>query len=164
MSKKRTAKKMKIFAILIISILISVLSIRAYNSYRFHIEKQTRFMMDTYVTIHVIGPEKITRPAVNAALDRMQQIAKKMNPNNPKSELNKFNSQGIPIRDPEILDLVKIALDISIVTEGVFDITAFPLSELWGFSRFSETTPQCNDRTFKISWIFRSHNNGKMII
>ncbi|MBU1086982.1 MAG: FAD:protein FMN transferase [Candidatus Omnitrophica bacterium] len=99
-------------------------------------------MMDTYVTIYAIGPEKITKPAVNSALDRMQLIDKKMNPINPESELYKFNAQGTPIRDAEILDLIRIALEVSAATEGAFDITAFPLSELWGFSRFSEEEPR----------------------
>ena len=71
-------KKAKIALILIAGILGCWWGVRTYNYYRHHLEKQTRFMMDTYVSIYAIGPKKIASPAVTAALDRMQEIDKKM--------------------------------------------------------------------------------------
>ena len=105
------------------------------------LEKQTRFMMDTYVTISVSGSGKIAARAISLALDRMDAIDVKMNPLNPKSPLYAFNHQGTPISDPEILGLVKVALQVSEISEGAFDITTFPLTQLWGFDTKSPRVP-----------------------
>ena len=133
MKKKRPLKKWKL-AFLSVAALILVLSgIRLYNLYRFHLAEQTRFMMDTYVTIYAVGPEKVTAPAIDSALDRMQEIDNKFNSQNPQSPIYAFNHQGIPISDPEIVAMVRLALQIARDTGGAFDITIAPLIELWGF-------------------------------
>lgn len=139
--KQKGKRNFKTAFFLIIVLVVCVLAIRTYNGYRFHLEKQTRFMMDTYVTIYAIGPKHITKPAINAAFKRMKEIEEKMNPINENSLLYKFNKKSEPIYDKEIIKLVKLAVDVSIATEGAFDITSFPLSDLWGFSSYSEKKP-----------------------
>ena len=104
-------------------------------------EKQTRFMMDTYVTIEAAGPGKTASRAIGLALDRMEELDEKMNPFNPKSPLYAFNHHGAPITDPEILGVVRTALEVSQASEGAFDITTFPLTELWGFGTESVRVP-----------------------
>ena len=103
---------------------------RLYHLHRFHFEKQTRFMMDTYVTVYAVGPKSITAPAINSALDRMQEVDVKFNSLNPESPIYSFNEQGVPISDPEIIDLVRIALQVAEDSDGAFDITVAPLLEL----------------------------------
>ena len=133
MKKTRLLKKWKL-ALLSVATLTLVLSgIRFYNLYRLHLEEQTRFMMDTYVTIYAVGTEKVTAPAIDSALDRMQEIDQKFNSQNPESPIYAFNHQGIPISDPEIVAMVRLALQIARDTGGAFDITIAPLIELWGF-------------------------------
>ena len=95
-------KTKRIFFISAVTIVLLLLGIKAYNSYRFHLEKKTCFMMDTYITIYALGPEKITAPAINKAFDRMQEIDKKFSNLNPESPIYAFNQQGIPITDTEI--------------------------------------------------------------
>ena len=127
------SKKAK-FIFIIAGILFAVLfGVRTYNSYRFHLEKQTRVMMDTYVTVYAVGPEKLTSRAVTAALDRMEEVDGKFDILNPKSPLYAFNNEGTPISDSEIVDLVKLALNVSRDSDGAFDITISPLISLWGF-------------------------------
>ncbi len=118
---------------LVAVVVIGLLAVRIYNSRRLHLEKQTRFMMDTYVTIYAVGPKKVTSRAIDLALDRMQEIEAKFNILNPKSPLYAFNHRGEPVSDQEILDVVRLALQVSHESGGAFDITISPLVELWGF-------------------------------
>ncbi len=113
-----------------------------YNAQRFYVEKQTRFMMDTYVTITAIGPKQIVSKAVDLAFNRMQEIDVKFSLFNPKSQVYAFNHKNEPITDPEIIELIKVGLEVSKESGGAFDITVAPLLELWGFNSKSYYSPQ----------------------
>ncbi len=108
---------------------------------RFHLEREMRFIMDTYVTIYAAGPSSGTRPAIDAALDRMEAVDAKFSISNTESPVYLFNEQGTPITDTEILDIVQAALHITLDSEGAFDITAAPIIELWGFYGDSPRIP-----------------------
>jgi FAD:protein FMN transferase len=131
--KKRSLKKWMGVLGAVSVVFLAVLGVRLYHLYQFHFEKQTRFMMDTYVTVYAVGPKSTTIPAINSALDRMQEVDVKFNSLNPKSPIYSFNEQGVPISDPEIIDVVRIALQVAKDSDGAFDITVAPLLELWGF-------------------------------
>jgi len=140
--KKTLPRKWLLLGILLPGVILAGLfATRQYNLYRFHLEKQMRFMMDTYVTVYAIGPEAKTQPAINAALERMQAVEAKFSMHNPDSPVYAFNNQNVPITDREILDLVKLALQIAKDTDGAFDITVAPLLELWGFYSRSFRVP-----------------------
>lgn len=97
--------------------------------------KRTRFMMDTLCTIQVpneLGARK-TEAAIERAFDRMAEVERKFNVHDQDSPAYKFNNARQPISDPEIYGLVKRGVDISRETGGAFDMTAYPLTELWGF-------------------------------
>ena len=143
--KYRLFKKWKLALALVAVLLIVFLGIRYYNSYRLHLEKQTRFMMDTYVTIYAVGPKSVTSRAINLALDRMQEVDIKFNAQNPQSPVYGFNQGGVPITDPEILEVVRLALEIARDSEGAFDITVAPLIELWGFYGDSPSLPSAEE-------------------
>ncbi|MBI4774807.1 MAG: FAD:protein FMN transferase [Deltaproteobacteria bacterium] len=133
MKQNSLSKTAKVIFIVVGVLFAVFFSVRTYNSYRFHLEKQTRVMMDTYVTVYAVGPEKLTSKAVNAALQRMEEVDEKFDFLNPKSPLYAFNNEGAPISDSEIVDLVKLALGVSRDSDGAFDITICPLISLWGF-------------------------------
>lgn len=97
------------------------------------LEQQRRVMMTTYVTIYAYGKKPAVSKAIDQAFERMQEVTDKFNTHNPDSPLYAFNQNGTPIRDEEILKVVKTALDISKQSEGAFDITVYPLVKLWGF-------------------------------
>jgi len=108
--------------------------------------KRTRFMMDTLCTIQARNEQGRfkTEAAINRAFDRMAEIDRKFNCTNPESPIYKFNHDRTPITDPEIYGLVKKSVGISRETGGAFDITAYPLVDLWGFfttSASSQTVP-----------------------
>lgn len=116
--------------------------LRIYDAQRVILEKQTRLMMDTYVTISAPRQNATVLVAINRALDRMEEINLKFNSLNPQSPIYAFNHQGKPISDPEILGLIRLALQVSKESNGAFDITVAPLVELWGFYEKSPKFPQ----------------------
>ncbi len=100
------------------------------------IQKQTRFLMDTYVTIQI--PGEIDRLAIiEKAFQRIEEIDRKFNVLDSTSQLFAFNQYNQPISDPEIIKLIQKAVNVSRETNGAFDVTIYPLIKLWGF--FSET-------------------------
>lgn len=135
-------RKLKLALILVFVLFGASLAFRYYNLHRYHLEKQTRFMMDTYVTVFAVGPKKTTSRAIDLALDRMQEIDTKFNLLNPKSQIYAFNHRSEPISDKEIVELVRLALEIARASDGAFDITIAPLVELWGFYGGSPHLPQ----------------------
>lgn len=158
-------KRPKIIFIIIGVLILALFGIRAYNGYRHHVEKQTRFMMDTYVTIYAIGPQRPTAKAVDSALGRMQEIDVKFNCLNPKSPIYAFNHNGEPISDPEVLGLIKVALEVSKETAGAFDISVAPLLELWGFYTKSPHLPreqEIKDALRNVGYRHLLLNNGKL--
>ncbi len=109
-----------------------------------NIQSQTRFLMDTFFTIQVPGDIDVLKD-IEKAFERIEEIDIKFNAFNPESPVYKFNTNGIPITDHEIVELVQKALDVSIKSNGNFDITLFPLSTLWGFFDESPKVPNKED-------------------
>mgnify|MGYP001619528941 FL=1 len=159
-------KKLKLIFIIIIVIVAGLWAIRSYNAYRFHVEKQTRFMMDTYVTIYAVGPKVVTSKAMELALNRIQEIDIKFNSLNPKSPVYAFNHTDGQISDNEIISLIQIALGISKESNGAFDITVAPLAELWGFysKEYYLPTPQeIKDCLVNVGYKHLSLDSGKLV-
>lgn len=129
------------------------------------IQKQTRFLMDTYCTIQAVGPKKVVNRAISLALDRMEEIDKKFNVLDPNSPLYEFNNKNMPVTDQEILDVFKIAQQISKESIGAFDITIYPLITLWGFYGDSPALPEkqkISEYLKKIGYKKLSIKNGKL--
>ena len=133
MSKSGPRKSMIVVAMVAIILFVGSFAVRSYNMRRFHVTKQTRFMMDTFVSMYVVGPPDIGAKAIKAAFERMQSVSDKFNNRDPKGPIYAFNHQGTPITDPEILHVAQKAIEISEKTGGAFDITVEPLIDLWGF-------------------------------
>jgi len=127
--------------VLIVVIVISAVILLIARKGR-SLHKQTRFLMDTYCTIHVFGFDRVSSEAIHAALDRMEEIDEKFNSLNPKSPLYAFNYKENPIIDEEIIDIIEMASEFSNQSDGAFDITTQPLMELWGFYGNSPDLPE----------------------
>jgi len=97
------------------------------------VHKQTRLMMDTYVTIQATGPAQTVDKAIEAAFGRLEEISHKFNFLDSTSPVHAFNVGNAPLTDPEVVEVVKAAVAVSEVSGGAFDITVKPLVELWGF-------------------------------
>ncbi|HTT08514.1 MAG TPA: FAD:protein FMN transferase [Gammaproteobacteria bacterium] len=82
-------------------------------------------------------PEPLTREVLQEAITTvLTRIDREMSAYRPDSDLSRFNaSQGtdwFPVSG-ELRELVDVALQVSRETDGAYDITVEPLSELWGF-------------------------------
>ncbi|MDO8603657.1 MAG: FAD:protein FMN transferase [Candidatus Omnitrophota bacterium] len=158
-------KKIRPIVIIIMVVFAGLWVIRSYNGRRFHVEKETRFMMDTYVTIYAVGPKAVASKAMELALNRMQEIDIKFNSLNPKSPVYAFNHTGEPISDNEIISLVQTALVISEESGGAFDISIAPLAELWGFYSKEYYLPrqeEIKDCLANVGYHYLSLDKGKL--
>lgn len=127
-------------------------------------QKQTRFLMDTYVTIEIPGDADVAK-VIEKALDRMEQVDRKFNVLNQESPLYRFNHENVPITDPEIIGLIQTALEVSKVSGGAFDITVYPLVDLWGFFRGAPAVPAQSDIAASlkmVGWRKLSIRNGSL--
>ena len=97
------------------------------------VRKQTRLMMDTYVTIQALGRAPVADRAIEAAFARLEEIGRKFNHLDTTSPLYAFNTRNEPLTDPELVKVVRAAVGVSEASGGAFDVTVEPLVRLWGF-------------------------------
>jgi thiamine biosynthesis lipoprotein len=97
------------------------------------VRKQTRLLMDTYVTIQALGRAPVADSAIEATFCRLEEIGRKFNHLDSASPLYAFNSRDVPLTDLELVEVVRAAIDVSEASGGVFDVTVEPLVRLWGF-------------------------------
>ncbi|MFH1311920.1 MAG: FAD:protein FMN transferase [Candidatus Eisenbacteria bacterium] len=108
------------------------------------VQKQTRFLMNTCVTIQVPGDARAVK-TIEEAFDRMDEVDRKFNVRSSESPIYHFNHENVPITDPEVLALVETSLELSKESGGAFDITVYPLVDLWGFFRDAPAVPASAD-------------------
>jgi FAD:protein FMN transferase len=104
--------------------------------------KQTRLMMDTYVTISVPAPGPKAQVGLDSAFARLEQISHSFNHLDSASPLYAFNERNVPIADPEVIHVLEVAQRISALSGGAFDVTVEPLVRLWGFYDASPVLPE----------------------
>jgi FAD:protein FMN transferase len=127
-------KKFGIAAILIVFLAGAGYLFYSKRAQNLPMQKRTRFLLDTSCMIQAPGGPDIL-PVIDKAFDRVEQVNVKFNSLDPKSPVYEFNHKGTPLADPEIVSVVEKALLISSQTGGAFDITVYPVVELWGFHR-----------------------------
>lgn len=89
------------------------------------------FAMDTVMSFTAYG--KNSEAAVEAAMKEIQKLDGLLSTGNPSSEVYKINSAKEGTLSEDAVQLYQRAMDIYESTDGVFDITIYPLMELWGF-------------------------------
>jgi thiamine biosynthesis lipoprotein len=127
------------------------------------LQKVSRFMMDTYVTIQAPGGAETTA-AINRAMDRMEEIDKKFSILDPDSILYKFNNSGTPVTDPEIIKIIQRAIHVSELSGGKFDVTVYPLMKLWGFyaTKHLPSKAEIKETLKDVGYKYLSIKDGKM--
>ncbi|MBR1747410.1 MAG: FAD:protein FMN transferase [Clostridia bacterium] len=86
--------------------------------------------MDTVMTIRYTGEEKLLSECGKIISD----LEKKLSVTDKGSLIYALNEKKEPIRDEEVVALVKKSLELSTLTSGMFDPTVYPLVKLWGFT------------------------------
>ncbi len=106
-------------------------------------EKATDFAMDTVISVTVTS--KNPKEDIKAAIDEVKRIDALMSISGKNSEIRKINSAKAGEKtkvSPEVFSLVEKSLEISKKTDGVFDITVNPLSELWNITAPNPKVPE----------------------
>ncbi len=93
------------------------------------------FAMNTYMTITVNGSD--AKAAAAAAVEAVNELEQSLSRNITSSEISAINAKaGVsPVTvSGETYGLIKSAVEYSVLTDGVFDITIAPVMDIWGFS------------------------------
>ena len=141
---KRKVEALLIFAL--IPILLTNLSSCSYRTYPYKIYALAGETMGTTYHIKIIVPVEKSLPEglgshVHSVLN---SIDLSMSTYKDDSELMKFNNyqEENPFSaSKELREVFEIALKVSEETNGAFDITVYPLVELWGFGKREITQP-----------------------
>jgi len=104
-------------------------------------------MGTTWRLVLYAADKTAAKKSAKAAFDRVAELEKVMSDYDPKSELmllSKANDtkpgEAIPISD-DLLDVLGKAAEVSEATNGAFDITVGPLSQLWRTARKTKRLP-----------------------
>ncbi|MFC1563024.1 FAD:protein FMN transferase [candidate division KSB1 bacterium] len=101
--------------------------------------QNTQIYMDTYVTIMIFDrkfDEELTKRRMEKAFDEIGHLEKIGNVHSDSSELYFINERaGIePVKiSAELKNIINNSLKYCKMTDGAFDISVFPIEELWDF-------------------------------
>src|SRR2546426_10547798 len=88
------------------------------------------------------------RAAAEEALDEIERLDAQLNLYNPASEISHINARAArtPVQvEPTLFRLLQHAQQLSLATDGAFDITVGPLMRCWGFMRGTGKLPDQAD-------------------
>ncbi|WP_320163944.1 FAD:protein FMN transferase [uncultured Trichococcus sp.] len=93
--------------------------------------EKTEFLMGTYVTVRVYDEGK--EAVLEEAFDRVEELADKITVNEPGSEIDAINAAaGAAVElSEDVYPLVRSAWDYSEASNGNFDLSIGPITELW---------------------------------
>ena len=102
-----------------------------YDSEREESSESEIFALDTAITLKVYGNK---RNAVLKKLEnRINELDNLLSTGKADSEVSRLNDTGKAVLSETSISLVKKSLELNKQTGGLFDITIYPLMELWGF-------------------------------
>jgi len=100
--------------------------------------RRSQPLLGSFATISVaqVNDRQRAHQAIDSAFAEIRRIDSLMSVHRPESELSRINrvpkNQWAKVSDDLFLVLTK-AMEISKATEGAFDVTIGPLTQLWGF-------------------------------
>lgn len=145
--------KIKYINILLLCIFLPSIFVGCNSKTKEPVSRET-YLMGTIINIKAYG--KNAEKAVQASVDKISDIEKKMSVNIDSSEVNKINKNaGIaPVKvSKNTLDVVKASLIYSKKTKGSFDITVEPLVSLWGIGTDKARVPSKDEISNALSLI-----------
>lgn len=98
----------------------------------------TFFAMDTVMDFQIYGDTKLLRNAEEIVTD----LEKKVSVTDPDSEIYAINLQGAGTLTGEAEELMKLALSMCSRTDGMLDISVYPVVRAWGFTTGAYQIPE----------------------
>lgn len=89
------------------------------------------FVMDTYMTLTAYGDN--AQNGLDAAVDEINKIEQLVSTGIDSSEISQINKNGKGSVSEDTGYLIQRSKDIYDSTNGVFDITVYPIMKAWGF-------------------------------
>lgn len=97
------------------------------------------FAMDTIIKLTAYGENAAA--AVDEAVAEIQRLDILLSVGNPESQVYEINHGGSPVLSDDLKILLGRADWIYKNTGGAYDITVYPLMQLWGFTEDSQSVP-----------------------
>lgn len=114
-----------------------------------HPVRRSQPLLGTFVTITAFGANREqVSDAITAAFDEVTRVDALMSLHRADSELTRLNSRAAesPVpASPPLFAVIETAQRIATETDGAFDITVRPLTELWGFIWKEYRLPTTNE-------------------
>ncbi len=134
--------------------------------YKYH-----QVSMGTVVEITLIGEEEASEKASLQAFQEIKRIEQLMSPWIGSSDVSRINrlagKEWVKV-SPKTIDVIKKAEEISELSEGGFDITVGPLTQLWRMAREKGIPPLADDVKEKLNLVnFRDvsiNREGKVFL
>ncbi len=89
------------------------------------------FAMDTVMSFTAYGAK--AEEAVEAAMKEVERLDALLSTGNESSEISQLNAAGSFVVSEDTEKLLSEAKEIGKSTDGLFDVTIYPLMQLWGF-------------------------------
>lgn len=99
------------------------------------------FAMDTVMDVTIYGDEEQLRDIENI----VYSIEDELSVTNATSAVYQLNTAGSLVVDMELASLVTRSLDLCKETDGALDITIYPVSRAWGFTRGQYQVPDTSE-------------------
>ena len=148
------------------------LMVHPYSSQAANLYKYPQVSMGTFVEITLIGSsEESTRKAAFQAFQEIKRIEQLMSPWIESSDVSRINQSAgkewVKV-SPETFMVIKTANEISGLSEGRFDITVGPLTQLWRMAREKGVPPSAEELRQKLDLVnFRNvmiEEEGKVFL
>ncbi len=101
---------------------------------------QEIFAMDTYMSLTAYGSN--SEEAVSKAVQEINRLDAMFSVGNTDSDVTKINENGSGEVSEETAFIMNRAMQVSKETKGAFDITIYPVMELWGFTTKNYRVPE----------------------
>lgn len=105
------------------------------------------FALNTFVTMRAYGGANAEQ-AIELAVERIKEIESKMSISIDTSDVYRINiSAGVNAVEvsEDTLYVIKTALEFAELTNGLFDITIYPIARLWGIGTENARKPESHE-------------------
>ena len=109
------------------------------------------FALDTAITLKVYGSKRVE--VLKKLEDKINELDDMLSTGKETSEVSRLNRSGGAVLSPTMANLIKRSKAIYNKTDGLFDITIYPLMELWGFPTKNYKVPSGKEIAEKLKLV-----------
>ncbi len=109
------------------------------------------FAMDTFMTLTAYGER--AEEAVEAGIAEIERLDAVFSTGDADSEISAINAAGGGTLSEEVAAVIRRALTIYEQTDGIFDISIYPVMKLWGFTDGNYQVPEEDELAAALSLV-----------